>query len=805
MIPLMGERPAEGQEQEQRLRLSLGALHFLVIVAFTWARIVRDGALLSRMSVEWVPYLTVAVLAATAAITPLVGWLTRRRDPFRAFARVAIVTGISLLLWELLLRDKRPWSAAVLYVWVGAYGPLLVAQFWVLTHSALDPQQARRMIGTVGALGILGGAVSGLLATGFAASLTLAEVLGLTAVVHLCAGALALALTAQPLRAAEPVEKVEAPPLRALAVLREDGYPRLLALVILLGAVTGGIVDYQFKFALQMKSTDAAELGRWLGLFNVAVSLLALAAQLVTGFLLARVGSRLLAFVLPGGIVAGAVTGLVLPAIWPPILTRLWETASRHSVARTANEFFFLPLQGERRTVIKHAAEGFLTRSGEVGASVLLVGLTTLHRTDLWHLSLLSLCVAGAWVVVLGWLAQAYGPALSRSLDALLRPGRPSDPRPDDDQGLAVPELAKMLRSGDDRHVLFALDELTTADPERARREAGALVRHDSATVRARARREVRPVRAAPRLAADQGWLAGHPDLQALRSGDQARARAACEAIVVARDRRAVPVLLDAVPGPTRRLVLETLTALGDAAAGALGDALADTTLAPRLRRDVATVLGRIATPTSLAQLMRVRQDDPRALRALALRGLNGARARGEVRLVVDEAAVRDDIRGDVLELRERRSQRASLAAATSPDLFGLLPRALDEAMAHARERVFRRLALLYPAREMLRAHRGLISGDERIGAFALEYLEATLTPDDRDDVLPALRASELVVRPADDVLRSLASDGDAWLATLAVHAIGLRRVASLRAVVDAAVKGDAIGQETARWALARL
>ena len=197
MIPLMGERPAEGQEQEQRLRLSLGALHFLVIVAFTWARIVRDGALLSRMSVEWVPYLTVAVLAATAAITPLVGWLTRRRDPFRAFARVAIVTGISLLLWELLLRDKRPWSAAVLYVWVGAYGPLLVAQFWVLTHSALDPQQARRMIGTVGALGILGGAVSGLLATGFAASLTLAEVLGLTAVVHLCAGALALALTAR--------------------------------------------------------------------------------------------------------------------------------------------------------------------------------------------------------------------------------------------------------------------------------------------------------------------------------------------------------------------------------------------------------------------------------------------------------------------------------------------------------------------------------------------------------------------------------------------------------------------------------
>jgi hypothetical protein len=454
---------------------------------------------------------------------------------------------------------------------------------------------------------------------------------------------------------------------------------------------------------------------------------------------------------------------------------------------------------------MKHASEGFLTRGGEVGASVLLVGLTTLHRADLWHLSLLSLCVAGGWVVVLGWLAQAYGPALSRSLDALLRPGRPIDPRVDDDQGLAVPELAKMLRSGDERHVLFALDELTSADPERARREAARLVRHPSPTVRARARREVRPVRAVPPLAAEQGWLAAHPVLQALRSGDLGRARSACEAIVAARDRRAVPVLLEAVHGPTRGLVLETLTALGDAAAGALGDALADTTLPPRLRRDLAIVLGRIGTPTSLAQLTRVRHDDPRALRALALRGLDAARKRGDVRLVVDEDAVREAIRADVLELQERRSQRGSLAAATSPDLFGLLPRALDEAIAHARERVFRRLALLYPAREMLRAHRGLASGDERIGAFALEYLEATLTPGDREDVLPVLRAAELTLRPADDVLRTLASDDDTWLATLALHAIGLRRVAALRPVVDAATDGDPIRQETARWALARL
>ena len=48
--------------REWRVRWSLGFLHFLVIAAFTWARIVRDGALLSRVPVEWVPWLTAAVL-----------------------------------------------------------------------------------------------------------------------------------------------------------------------------------------------------------------------------------------------------------------------------------------------------------------------------------------------------------------------------------------------------------------------------------------------------------------------------------------------------------------------------------------------------------------------------------------------------------------------------------------------------------------------------------------------------------------------------------------------------------------------
>ena len=199
----------------------------------------------------------------------------------------------------------------------------------------------------------------------------------------------------------------------------------------------------------------------------------------------------------------------------------------------------------------------------------------------------------------------------------------------------------------------------------------------------------------------------------------------------------------------------------------------------------------------------RLRRDDLPALRSIALRGLDAARKRGQL-VLVDAAGVRADILRDVADLRARQAQHAVLATAGGD--LGLLPRALAEDVAALREDAFRRLALLYPARETLRAHRGLASQDERIRAFALEYLDATLTPDDRDALLPALRLppTPSALTP-DEVLAELAAGPHPWIATLAVHAIGRRQAHTLRDIVASALPGDAVRQETVRWALARL
>ncbi|WP_157898792.1 hypothetical protein [Luteitalea pratensis] len=795
----MDGRPDD--DREWQIRWSLGSLHFLVIVAFTWARIVRDGTLLSRVHVEWIPWLTGVVLVVTGLFTPLLGRFTRSRTPARAFAGVAMATGVSLLAWELLLRTRSAWSAMALYVWVGAYGPLLVAQFWLLVHQSLDGEQARRHIGWIGALGILGGIASGLTATLIMRSISLDELLGLTAVAQLAAGAIALGRTAPP--ATDDEVPPAGTPRRARTVLREVGYARLLALVVVVGALTGGLVDYQFKLALQRLSTDPAALGQWLGLFNVAASGLALVTQLAAGVLLARVGSRVLAFVLPAGVVTAASAGLAWPGTWPPVAARLWETASRHSVARTSQEFFFLPFQGQPRTTMKHAAEGFLTRGGEVGASLVLVLLALAGRADPWHLSLAVVIACAGWMCAIAWLGQAYGPALSRSLDALLLPGR-SAATVDVDRGVTVPELIGLLRSRDPRHVLFALDELAAVDPVRARREARPLLAHRAPAVRARARRETLTRRTASSAATVEAWPGAEALQAALRSGDHTRAAAACAEVVAARERHAVPVLLANLAGAVRELARSTLVQLGDDAVGILGDTLADGRVPLRVRRDVAVVLGRIATPAALAQLWRVPQSAARPLRVVALRGLDAARKAG-VPILLDEMTVRADVASDLLEFDRRRRQAAAFGDEPPPDLR-LLVRALAEAASQARERVFRRLALIYPAREMLRAHRGLMNSNDRIRAFALQYLEASLIQADRDLLLPVLRTSVPDETPAvSDSVIALAGDEDIWIATLALHVLGSRRDGALRQVVPEPLREDHVYQETARWALARL
>jgi ATP/ADP translocase len=81
------------ERDEVPLVLSLGLLHFIVVLAFTVARIARDGALLSRLSVAYLPYVSVGLAAWMLLAAHAFGWITRGASAARSLSQALLATG----------------------------------------------------------------------------------------------------------------------------------------------------------------------------------------------------------------------------------------------------------------------------------------------------------------------------------------------------------------------------------------------------------------------------------------------------------------------------------------------------------------------------------------------------------------------------------------------------------------------------------------------------------------------------------------------------------------------------------------
>src|SRR4030095_4122449 len=120
---------------------SLTALHFLVILAFTLARIARDGFLLRRMSVTRLPYVSLALAAFMVVAGAGFARLARGSATHRALLRAPLATGASLPLFALWFRSGGTGAAIAFYLWTGTYGLLLVSQFLLLANERVNAPQ----------------------------------------------------------------------------------------------------------------------------------------------------------------------------------------------------------------------------------------------------------------------------------------------------------------------------------------------------------------------------------------------------------------------------------------------------------------------------------------------------------------------------------------------------------------------------------------------------------------------------------------------------------------------------------------
>lgn len=884
---------------EARRALSLALLLGGITASYTLTKTARDAFFLAELPATTLPYVYLGIGVVATVVVAAFTRLTWRMTPARSLGWVALVGAAVLALFAVMLRFPDRRLPVALYVWVNVYGLVLVAQFWMFANAVSHAREAKRTFGLVGLGGIVGGLVGGLVAAPLAMTGSIAILLVVAGLLQTLVVPLVFAMRVS-VPAPEPSPAEAAPASHPL----RHRYVRWLALAALCSVVAGGVVDYQFKLALQQQYADPGTLAGFLGQFYALGNLAAIVVQLfLTRWMIERLGASWAATVLPTGLAFGSIATLFAPGVLATTVTRLWDHVARMSVTRAAIELFYFPLEPGTRRRAKAMIDAGLERIGDALAGLLILGVGLVAGMGPRPLAVAVLAVGAVWIAAWLGVRSGYVRELGRNLKRMNL--EPADAQVSLREAALLSEMVKLLSHPFERLVLLGVDMLLEHAPGTLDEHAGELLSHPSAAVRSRALELVRERRLLDLR--EQAWaLIDDPDDEvrvqamatqcALTGGDilsqleqflaspdprlrraaiastTEHATAAHDAVLAIRltrvlehgtveDRRAVaaalgrraapsaahelfgrllhdpdlevrraalraagqvgrrmdvPLLLDALAHrPTQDAARAGLVAMGERVVGTLGDYLADPSVPLELRQLVPRVLGEMHTQDSVNALMRVRDADDTRLDYRILKAANRIRSSGaRVAFPRDAvtAGIERDAKSHLFAFVHYRACPIGSATRTPERMLCIV---LNERMEQSLNRVFRRLALLYPPQEIFAAYRGAVSESARRRGDALEYLENALSPEHRAIVLPLVddRGDEgrlayararhgFVVADPESMLTDLLEQGDPWLRACALFVAGRRRDASLLPLVQSNLDGvNGLVRETAAWA----
>src|SRR5262249_49965659 len=179
--------------------------------------------------------------------------------------------------------------AVVLYLHVATLNAILISWFWSMMSERFNPRAARQKMQRLVAGAAFGGVVGGLLAGRMAIYLGVARMPARLGMLHLACAALAWRLrpadvATLPSAPPHPPAVAEGRPVEAAASPRPTGwglrvllgsrYTRDLAMLVLLGTLTGTLLDYVFKLEAAATYERGPGLLRFFAVFYAVVVVL---------------------------------------------------------------------------------------------------------------------------------------------------------------------------------------------------------------------------------------------------------------------------------------------------------------------------------------------------------------------------------------------------------------------------------------------------------------------------------------------------------------------------------------------------
>ena len=395
------------REGEAKLVVRVAALLFVVIAAHTLLETARDALFLTRLEPNRLA-LAYGALALTAMLAARLSTLLSQRVGERQALRYSLLAG-ALITALFFVLPKTPVTVFVFYLWTGVFAAVVVAQFWILAGRVFTIAEAKRLIGSIAAGGVLGGVAGGGTAVLALTYLTTDQLLPIAAALLAAAAMVVAGIRTKPGKRL-PSSTEERPSNDAVSrPSNAQRYVRLAAILIATATMTFLCVDYLFK-ATVARSIDSASLAAFFASYYAVLNLVALGLQLVFSTrVLRRLGVLDSVAVLPMVLlVGGAATLMVGPALLFILLLKGADGSLRHSLHRTSTELLWMPLPREIRAATKPLVDTFVVRTSQAfgAGGIFALGLYELDTPGVLLSIVMSL--SATWVLCTVLLKKPY-------------------------------------------------------------------------------------------------------------------------------------------------------------------------------------------------------------------------------------------------------------------------------------------------------------------------------------------------------------------------------------------------------------
>jgi AAA family ATP:ADP antiporter len=319
--------------------------------------------------------------------------------------------------------------------------------------------------------------------------------------------------------------------------------------------------------------------------------------------------------------------------------------------------------------------------------------------------------------------------------------------------------------------------------------------------------------------------LAAVPDLfdkelrKLLDDPDPEIVGAAIRAVGKLRKRSLIPRVIKRLAQPELTdVAVAVFAGMGDAVAGTLRDHLVDPDTPVEVRREIPAVLQAIGTPAAQFVLIESMLDSDTIVRHRIITALNKL---GQVypERRIDRRMIETVLGAEIMAHYRSYQVLSTLGGSFKEGMDPVVDR-IKESMTQEAERVFRLLNILYPGHDMHSAYVGLLADDPVVQDNAIEFLEAVLSPQLRELIVPlfdrgvspaqrAHLANRLLgasLGDRDEAISVLMLSQDPWLQSCAAYAIGEFRLTQFRGELEKwSTHADPLLRGTAQDALRKL